>query len=295
MKSIVPLLKEVNPPRVNVYLNVSSPTGGPEKRRLMEAVGCLELGLPEMVVEGLGGSEGEMLEDRDLELMRLFALEQAGASSEVLGELAWQSLQWHLPQFRMVELALIHLTAAGHFERVMELYDEFAHTGWVIGGTLQTVVAAAANLGRFKQALKLADESARWHTMASDLLMDPQLLPLWTRYAVRQVDEEEAALLCGPGIKRVLDEAVSGRVFCGLCPYTVKHLVPRTIKDWLVPGADSAFRPRYDAPMVVKQQFWQWKDSLRRCHIRLLRRARENARGRQRFGSRYFLWKACGG
>lgn len=277
MNSIAPILKEVNPPRVNVYLNVSSPTGGPEKRRLMEVMGYLELGLPDMAVESLGGTEGEMMADGDLELMRLFALEQSGASSEVLAELAWDSLQWHPPQFRMVELALIHLTAAGQFDRVMELYDEFAHTGWVIGDTLQTVVAAAANLGRFKQALKLAEESAVWHTMPSDLLMDPQLLPLWTRYAVRQVDEQEAALLRGSGLKRVLQAAVTGWVHSGVCPYTAAHMVPPRVRSWLVPGADSAFRPRYDAPAEVKRQFWQWKNDFRRSVIRLLRRAMRGA------------------
>jgi hypothetical protein len=266
---------------VSQYVRFPTPLEPTDERRVSELIGYLELGVPDLAVSCLGGMHSEILEHPELEALRLISLEQAGAPMEVLGELAWASLQRHPHNFRILEMAMIHLTATEHYARVLWLYQTYAHTPWMNGNLLQTVVAAAANCGHYKMALRLAEVVAATQDCSSDVLLDTQILPLWTRYAVSDMDAEETMLLSSPWFSRALDSAISGQVLSGVCPYTLKHLVPRKLKGWLAPSLDSAFRLRYDAPTVIKTRFHQWMESRRRQILRLVRRAIQNAKGRR--------------
>lgn len=279
MKKFMPCLKEQQI-EVSRYVRFNTPLEPLEHRRAMEVMGCLELGVPELAVGCLGGVSAEILEHPEMEALRLMSLEQAGVPMEQLGELAFASLQRHPQCFRILEMAMIHLTGAEQYDRVLGLYEIYAFTPWMTGNLLQTVVAAAANRGLFRMALRMGQLTAASQECPADLLMDSQILPLWTHYAVAEMDEEEAVILCGPEVAGVLSAAVSGRVRSGVCAFTVKHLVPLEMKEWLVPSVDSAFRLRYDTPEAIKVRFQRWTEGRRRQCIRLLRRAMQNAKRR---------------
>jgi hypothetical protein len=284
MKKIMPCLKEQRI-EVSRYVRFNTPLEPREHRRAMEVMGCLELGVPELAVDCLGGESAEILEHPELEALRLMSLEQAGVPMEQLGELAFESLQRHPQCFRILEMAMIHLTGAEQYDRVLGLYEVYAFTQWMNGNLLQTVVAAAANRGLFKTALQLGQLTAASQECPSDMLLDSQILPLWTHYAVAELDEEEAELLDSRVFALVLNTAISGRVSSGVCPFTLKHLVPLEMKKWMVPSVDSAFRLRYDTPELIKIRFQRWTEGRRRQCIRLLRRAMQNAK-RKRKGVR---------
>lgn len=265
---------------VSRYVRFNTPLEPVERRRALEVIGCLELMVPELAVGCLGGVAAEILAHPEMEALRLMSLEQAGVPMEQLGELAFESLQRHPQCFRLLEMAMIHLTGAEQYDRVLGLYEIYAFTPWMTGNLLQTVVAAAANRGLFRMALRMGQLTAASQECPSDLLMDSQILPLWTRYAVAELDEEEAVLLDSPVFASVLNTAISGRVSSGVCPFTLKYLVPLEMKAWLVPSLDSAFRLRYDTPEAIKVRFQLWMEGRRRQCIRLLRRAMQNAKRR---------------
>jgi len=272
MPKPLPILNET-PLAPTSYVTFFSPLDPEQHRRAAEVFGYLELGLPELAISVFGGVEAPIQTRSDLEALRLLALEQAGTPMEVLGELAWQSLAQHPTNFRLLEMAFIHLTGAEQYERVLELYDRH-HTSRIMNGNLlQTATAAAANLGQFKLALQLAVQAAAGVITPSEVLMDSQILPLWTRYAVAPLDDEEAALLRSPELSKVLASAQAGPPPSGVCPFTLKHLLPKVFHPWMQPCPDAAHRPRRDAPKAIRLALFHWHDSRRRRNLRLLRRA----------------------
>lgn len=267
------LPKTEKPFELASYVPFIGPLDAIDQRRASEVFGYLELGLPEMATSALGGVEAPIQTRADLEYLRLLALEQAGTPMEVLAELAWQSLARHQQCFRILEMAHIYLTGAEQYDRVLWLYETYRSSPMMNGNLLQTVTAAAANLGQFKLALQLAVQAVEKLTPVSAVLMDTQILPLWTRYAVAPLDSEESEWLRSPQIREVLAAARSGSMPTGICPFTLKYVLPNVFKPWMMPCLDAAFRPRPDAPKAIRLAFSKWRDSLRRRNIRLLQRA----------------------
>lgn len=267
------LPKTEKPIELASYVPFMGPLNAIDQRRASAVFGYLELGLPEMATSALGGVEAPIQTRADLEYLRLLALEQAGTPIEILAELAWQSLASHQQCFRILEMAHIYLTAAEHYDRVLWLYETYRSSPMMNGSLLQTVTAAAANLGQFKLALQLAVQAVEKLTPASELLMDPQILPLWTRYAVAPLDSEEGEWLRSPQIREVLAAARAGSILTGICAFTLKYLLPKVFKPWMMPCVDAAFHPRPDSPKAIRLAFTNWRDSVRRRNIRLLQRA----------------------
>jgi hypothetical protein len=271
------LSKTAKPLAIASYAPFMGPLNAIDQRRASEVFGYLELGLPEMATSSLGGVEAPIQSRADLEYLRLLALEQAGTPMGVLAELAWQSLERHQQCFRILEMAHIYLTGAEQYDRVLWLYETYRSSPMMTGNLLQTVTAAAANLGQFKLALQLAVQAVQTLTPASAVLMDSQILPLWTRYTVAPLDAEEGALLRSPELTKVLASAQAGPPPGGICPFTLKHLLPKVFHPWMQTCPDAAYRPQSGTPKAIRLAFFHWQDSRRRRNLRLLRRAIQRA------------------
>lgn len=107
--------------------------------------------------------------------------------------------------------------------------------------------------------------------------MDSQILPLWTRYAVARLDAEEGALLRSPEISEMLASALAGPPPSGVCPFTLKHLLPKIFHPWMQPCLDASYRPQPGTPKAIRLALFHWLDSRRRRNLSLLRRAIQSA------------------
>lgn len=277
MKNIAPIRKAKNLVPLNDYVERTLPEAWAKNRQILPALGYLELGIPELTVKLLGDVDGSILENKESEHLRLLALEQAGVPIGVLAGLARRSLERFPDSYRLLEMALIYLNGNMDFDQVIELYHEHCEQINRCGFMLQNVVSAAVGKGELKWALRLLDAAAMVHGESGRMMIDPQLTPLWVRYAAKELDLEEAECLVGPGITKMLKMAEGGQIFGGLCAFMMEGLMPKRLKPWMELGFDAAYRPRADAPVQIKQQFENLRDDMRRSAIKMLRRARQNA------------------
>jgi len=277
MKNIASIRKEKHLIPLHDYVERTMPEAWAKNHQILAALGYLELRIPELTVKLLGDVDGSILEDKESEHLRLLALEQAGLPIAVLARLARRSLERFPDSFRLLEMALIYLNGNMDFDQVIELYHEHCEQINRYGSLLQNVVSAAVGKGDLKWALRLLEASANADKESGGMMIDPQLTPLWVRYAAKELDLEEAEYLVGPGITTMLKQAEAGQVSGGLCAFMMEVLMPKRLKPWMELGFDAAYRPRADAPVQIKQQFENLRDGMRRSAIKMLRRARQNA------------------